>query len=30
MQSQDVVYLLSITICALFLATRLLETRRYR
>lgn len=29
-QSQDLVYLLSVTICALFLATRLLETRRYR
>jgi ABC-2 type transport system permease protein len=29
-QSQDIVYLLSMTICALFLATRLLETRRYR
>jgi ABC-2 type transport system permease protein len=29
-QSKDVVYLLSITICALFLSTRLLETRRYR
>lgn len=29
-QSQDVIYLLSLTICALFLATRLLESRRYR
>ena len=29
-QSKDVVYFLSITICALFLSTRLLETRRYR
>ena len=29
-QSQDVIYLLTLTICALFLATRLLETRRYR
>jgi hypothetical protein len=29
-QSKDVIYLLSITVCALFLATRLLETRRYR
>ena len=29
-QSKDIIYLLSITVCALFLATRLLETRRYR
>lgn len=29
-QSQDVVYLLSLTICSLFLATRVLESRRYR
>lgn len=29
-QSQDIVYLLSLTICALFLATRMLESRRYR
>lgn len=29
-QSKDLIYLLSLTICALFLATRVLESRRYR
>ncbi len=29
-QSKDVIYLLSLTICSLFLATRALESRRYR
>lgn len=29
-QSKDIIYLLSVTICALFLATRVLESRRYR